>query len=178
MIELLLRKEVRNKKGLVKGNPFWVSFLDIYTCSLAEVCCYIVVSIILRYLIITMGSIWSGGYFSIKWQRCWSKNSISVADSGEGLTLPRPLPLIFRPNWGSKGPRPPSPLWRSGSATELTPLNLNCRLVSVSLVPLKLASMVIPTFQVHSMFIGNQSLRVRLMKERQWGYIPNRLFAA
>ena len=119
-----------------------------------------------------MGSIWSRRYFPIKWQRCWSKNSTSVADPGEEppLRRPPPQPLSFRPNWGSKGrkkrcydtappPPPPPQIWRSsGSATELTPLNLNDTRNSLSLVPLK-ASMFMRTFQVYSMFTGNHTSR-------------------
>lgn len=115
-----------------------------------------------------MGSIWSRRYFPIKWQRCWSKNSTSVADPGEEPPLrrpPPPQPLSFRPNWGSKGRKKrcydtaPPQIWRSsGSATELTPLNLNDTRNSLSLVPLK-ASMFIRTFQVYSMFTGNHTSR-------------------
>ena len=139
MIELLLRKEVRNKKRVSLRKSF--------------------LSLFLGYLYLQPGR--------------------GLLIQGRGLPFPASSPLFLDQLWLKAHPPPPaSPLWRSGSATELTPLNLNCRLVSVSLVPLKLASMVMLTFQVHSMFTGNQSLRVRLMKERQWGYIPNRLFAA
>ena len=137
-----------------------------------------------------MGSIWSGRYFPIKWQRCWSKNPTSVADPGEEPTLrcPPPQPLIFRPNWGSKGrkkecydttrpppPHPTPPIWRwSGSATELTPLNLNETRNSLSLVPLK-ASMESCVLFKFTACLQVTTLRVRLMKERQWRYIPTDL---
>ena len=175
MIKPLLKKEVRNKKGLVKGNPFWVSFLVIYSCSLAEVCCYIVVSIILRYLINTMGSIWSGGYLSIKWQRCCWKNSASVADPGEGPTLPSPL--IFRPNWGSKGrkkklwhrnPPPPSlphlkVVWIR-HWTYTTKLKRYQKLAVFGAVK---STNVYAYFQVHSMFTGNYHTS-RTVDEGAW----------
>ena len=116
-----------------------------------------------------MGSIWSRRYFSIKWQRCWSKNSTSVADPGEEpppRRPPPPNPLVLDQTEAPRAEkkmlwhRPPPPqIWRSsGSATELTPLNLNDTRNSLSLVPLK-ASMFMRTFQVYSMFTGNHTSR-------------------
>ena len=180
MIKLLLKKKVRCKKGLVKGNPFWVSFLVIYTCSLAEVSCYIVVSIILRYLINTMGSIWSGGYFPIKWQRCWSKNSTSVADRGEGPTIPRPT-LIFRPNWGSKGRK--KILWQSSP-----PPFPNLKVVWIRhwTYPAKLkryqklavvGAVKSINVQVHSMLTGNHTSRTADEGASMRIYTLNGLFA-